>query len=134
MYENKLKLNPDKTEFLLIGNKCHRKDFLPSFPIDILGNNISPIPSARNLGVIFDKEFSFVCHINSLVKSSHYHMREFRRIRKHLDRDTAIYVANAIVGGRIDYCNSLLYGVHKKRHPYAATSSKHSCTHSHPFS
>ena len=29
MYDNKL--NPDKTEFLLIGNKHHRKDFLPSF-------------------------------------------------------------------------------------------------------
>ena len=24
MYNNKLKLNPDKTQFLLIGNKCHR--------------------------------------------------------------------------------------------------------------
>ena len=34
------------------------------------------------------------------------------RIRKHLDRDTAINVVNAIVGSRIDYCNSLLYGVH----------------------
>ena len=41
-------------------------------------------------------------------------MREFNRIRKHLDLDIAISVANAIVGIRIDYCNSLLYGVHKK--------------------
>ena len=41
-------------------------------------------------------------------------MREFRWIRKHLDRDTAISVANAIVGSIIDYCNSLLFGVHKK--------------------
>ena len=77
-------------------------------------SHISPTPSARNLGVIFDEDFSFVRHINSIVKSSHYHMREFRWILKHLDWDTAIYVANAIVGSRIDYCNSLLYGVHKK--------------------
>ena len=31
MYKNKLKLNPDKTEFLLIGNKCYSKA-LESFP------------------------------------------------------------------------------------------------------
>ena len=112
MHKNKLKLNPDKTEFLLIGNKCHRKNFTSSFPIDILGNQISPTPTARNLGVIFDSDFNFIPHINSIVKSCNYHMRQFRRIRKHLDRDTAISVANAIVGSRIDYCNSLLYGVH----------------------
>ena len=35
-------------------------------------------------------------------------MRQFRRIHKHLDRDTTISVVNAIV----DYCNSLLYSVH----------------------
>ena len=102
------KLNPDKTEFLLIGNKCHRKNATSSFPMDILGNQISPTPTARKLGVIFD----FIPHINSIVKSCNYHMRLIRRIRKHLDRDTAISVANAIVGSRIDYCNSLLYGVH----------------------
>ena len=102
MYENRLKLNHDKMEFLLIRNKLHRKDFLPSFPIDILGNNISPTPSARNLGIIFDEDFSFVHYINSIAKSCHYHMCEFRQIHKHLNRDTAISVTNAIVGSIID--------------------------------
>ena len=36
-----------------------------------------------------------------------------------LDRDTAISVANTIVGSRIDYCNSLLYGVHDTHVKYA---------------
>ena len=31
--QNKLKLNPDKTEILLIGNKCHSKDFASSFSL-----------------------------------------------------------------------------------------------------
>ena len=38
-------------------------------------------------------------------------MREFKHIHKHLDPNTAISVANAIVGSRIDYCNSLLFVV-----------------------
>ena len=41
-------------------------------------------------------------------------MRQFRQIRKHPDRDTAIYVANAIAGRGMDYCKSLLWGVHNK--------------------
>ena len=38
MFTNKLKLNPDKTEFILIGSKNNRKQLLPHFPINILGN------------------------------------------------------------------------------------------------
>ena len=53
MYKNKLKLNPDKTEFLLIINKPHRKDFLPSFYID--SNNISPTPSTHNMASYLTK-------------------------------------------------------------------------------
>ena len=38
-------------------------------------------------------------------------MHKLIRIHKHLDRVTVISVANAIVGNRIDYCNSLLFVV-----------------------
>ena len=114
MFENKLKLNPDKTEFLLIGNKCHRVKVAHKFPIQLLGNYISSTPTARNLGVIFDEDFNLVKHIYSIIKACNYHIREFRRIRKHLSMEVAITVANAMVGSRLDYCNSLLYGVPKK--------------------
>ena len=114
MQENKLKLNPDKTEFLLIGNKCHRNKLLSKFPINLLGNSIFPAPKARNLGVFFDEDFNFQIHINSNVKSCNYYIREIKRIRKYLDRDVAVSVANALVSSRIDYCNSLLFGVPAK--------------------
>ena len=45
MFTNKLKLNPDKTEFILIGSKNNRKQLLPHFPINILGNQVSPAQS-----------------------------------------------------------------------------------------
>ena len=37
MSTNKLKLNPDKTEFLLIGNERQRSKYLSMFPIELLG-------------------------------------------------------------------------------------------------
>jgi len=114
MFENKLKLNPDKTEFLLIGNSIQRAKVSHHFPISLMGNNISPSPSAKNLGVTFDEDFNFQRHINSTVKACNYHIREFRRIRKHLDMDVATSMANALVSSRLDYCNSLLYGLPNK--------------------
>ena len=56
MFTNKLKLNPDKTEFILIGSKNNRKQLLPHFPINILGNQVSPAQSVKNLGVVFDSK------------------------------------------------------------------------------
>ena len=41
-FTNKLKLNPDKTEFILVGLKSNQKQLLPHFPINILGNQVSP--------------------------------------------------------------------------------------------
>ena len=75
---NKLKLNLDNTKFLVIGKKCHRKDFASSFPIDILGNNISPTPTAINLGVKLDSDFNFIPQINFIVKSCNHHIRKFK--------------------------------------------------------
>ena len=45
MFANKLKLNPEKTEFILIGSKNSRKQLHPHFPINILGNQVSPAQS-----------------------------------------------------------------------------------------
>ena len=78
----KLKLNPDKTEVLLIGNE--RRSM---FPIGLLGVKTNPDKSARNLGAIFDKNFTFRSHISVVCNSCFYHMWDLRRIRRHLDLD-----------------------------------------------
>ena len=64
MFTNKLKLNPDKTEFILIGSKNNRKQLLPHFPINIISNQVSPAQSVRNLGDVFDSNFSFSDHMS----------------------------------------------------------------------
>ena len=43
MLTNKLKVNPDKTEFILIGSPQNCKQLLPHFPINILGS----LPSTK---------------------------------------------------------------------------------------
>ena len=67
MSTNKLNLNPDKTEFLLIGNERQRSKYLSMFPIELLGVKTYPAKSARNLGVIFDKKLqlplTYICNL-----------------------------------------------------------------------
>ena len=42
MGSNKLKLNPDETEFIVFGSKVLRNQFFHFFPVNILGNLLSP--------------------------------------------------------------------------------------------
>ena len=105
MDSSKLKLNPDKTEFIVFGSKVLRNKLSHLFPVNILGNLLSTSEKVRNLGVIFDSSFRFSAHVSSVCSSSYYHIRDFARIRRYLDKPTAIAVANALVSSRLDYCN-----------------------------
>ena len=109
----KLKLNPEKNEFIIIGQKATRGTLAPNFPVPILQNNISPSVEVKNLGVIFDSDNSLDNHVAKVCRACYYHLRDLRRIRKFLSNETAILLANAMVSSRLDYCNSLLYGVSK---------------------
>ena len=107
MSANRLKLNADKTEFILFGTKSQRSKLSSFFPVDILGSDVNPSDKVRNLGVIFDSGFSFSDHVASVCRSCFVGIRDLRRIRKRLNRDTAVVLANALVSSRLDYCNSL---------------------------
>ena len=111
MSTNKVKLNPQKPEFLLIGNERQRRKFLSMFSIALFDNKSNPAKSARNLGVIIDKNFTFHSHVSPVCSSCFNHIRNLRHIRRHLDLDSAILLATALVSSNLDYCNSLLYGI-----------------------
>ena len=59
MTGSKLKLNPGKTKFLLIGTKLQREIFLNNFPCLLLGQETNPSTPAKNLGVLFDSSLNF---------------------------------------------------------------------------
>ena len=69
---NKLKLNPDKTE------RNARTKLSKFFPVNILGNLLSPVDAIRNLGVWFDSDFSFSCHVRNICKASFVHIRDLK--------------------------------------------------------
>ena len=111
MSMNKLKLNREKTEFLLIANERQQSKYLSMFPMELFSVKTNPVTSGRNLGVIFDKKFTFRSHISAVCSSCFYHMGDLQRSRCHLDLDSAKFLATSLVSSRLDYCNSLLHGI-----------------------
>ena len=109
MSSNFLSLNPSKTEFLVIGlpKQLERLNH-PTIhlPKDVI---LSPVDSARNLGVIFDSNLSFSDHISAVSKSCVYHIRDLRRIRNTIDRIIACNIAASLVHSKFDNCNYLLF-------------------------
>src|SRR5207244_12351108 len=100
---NHLSVNPSKTEYMLIGNSQQRAK-LNSTSLTFCGNDLIPVDSCRNLGVVFDSELSFKKHISNICSTSFYHIRQLRQIRSSLDQNSAIILANALVSSKLDYC------------------------------
>ena len=114
MKASRLKLNSDKTEFIIIGIKLRRHKLSNHFPVKLLDNDICPSDSVRNLGVVFDSDFSYHKHVSIICKSCFYQIRDFRRIRRHIPLSTAKTISNALISSRLDYCNSLLNNIAKQ--------------------
>ena len=72
MKSSKLMLNSDKTEFIIIDTKQQRHKLSNHLPVKLLDNDICPSDSVRNLGVVFESDFSFHKHVSNIYKSCFY--------------------------------------------------------------
>ena len=105
-----LKINPDKTEIIV---------FLPSNSADIPtingtfidGNCIRFSNVVKNLGFRLDRFLTMEPHVDAIVSHCYKLISDVARNRKLLSDSDTESLMHAIVSSRIDYCNSLFYGV-----------------------
>ena len=110
MLTDKLKLNGDKTELMLIGAKQQ----LSKVNIDGLSVGsikFAPFTVVRNLGTWFHSDLNLQEQILKTFKSGFSHLYNIRRIRKYLFLESASTLVHAFIISRIDYCYSLLFGL-----------------------
>ena len=110
MVVDKLKLNEEKTEFMLIGTH-QQLSKVRTDSLLVAGTVVSSVSAARNLGVWFDSNFQFQTHINKTCQSAFYYIYNIRRIRNFLSFEAAKTLVQALVISRLDYCSSVLYGI-----------------------
>ena len=95
------------TEFIVFGSKIQHEKLDKSFPVNILGYFLSPVGVVRNRGVWFDSDISFFKTCQNICKSCFAQIRDLKHLRGYLTHHAALMAANALVGSRLDYCNSL---------------------------
>ena len=110
MFRDKLKINDDKTEFVVIGSRQQLlKIHYCSVRVGTI--DIKPVKVARNLGAWFDSHFSMSTHISMPCSAAFFWLGNIKRISQFLPRDKLEMVLHAFVTSRIDYCNGLVYGL-----------------------
>ena len=107
---DRLKLNDDKTEFIIIGTRAQLdKDNVSEI---VVGQaKVPAVTIVRNLGTWLDTNLTMSAHINKTCQSAIYHLYNIKRIRGYLSYDDRKSIVEAVMMSRIDYCNSLLVGV-----------------------
>ena len=79
-------LNEDKTEFLIIASR-QQLSKVSIQSIKIGQTKVSPVASARNLGIWFDTHLDMGTHITKLCNSALYYLHNIRHIRKYLSEN-----------------------------------------------
>lgn len=70
-------------------------------------------PTVLNLGVKLDNDFKLDQQINSVVKTSFYHLRLLSKIKSVLSFSDFERVIHAFISTCLDYCSALYIGVNK---------------------
>ncbi|KAK3548351.1 hypothetical protein QTP70_010716 [Hemibagrus guttatus] len=108
MTAHQLKLNPSKTELLIVpGDPSPAQNLAISLSYSM----ISPSASARNLGVTMDNQLSFSSHVTNVTHSCRFLLYNIRRIQPFLSTQATQVLVQSLVISRLDYCNSLLAGL-----------------------
>ena len=110
MHINKLKLNTNKTEFLILTSKSYKKP-IPVIYVTLNGTIVNPSSNARNLGVHFDQHFTLNEHISKVTKSCYVSLRNINAIRPYLSQSAAETVIHAFITSKLDLCNGLFIGL-----------------------
>ena len=90
--------NPSKSEFIWC-TTARRTKLIPTDSFELVGSIVLPSKSVWDLGAYIDSDMSMTTHICRLVSSCFY------------QADPTTVQVNSFVISRIDYCDSLLFGL-----------------------
>ena len=110
MLQNRLKLNPSKTEIILFRSPRSRST-IDNVLLLFEGNVIIGKNSLKSLGVTLDPYMKLDKHVTKLASSAWFKLRSISRIRNQINKKVTEVLVNSLITSKMDYCNSLLYGL-----------------------
>ena len=112
MDEHFLKINPDKTEIIafLPENMRSKPTINGAF---LEGECIRFSNVVKNLGFNLDRFLDMDYHVNLTVSLCYKLLSDVARVRHLLSDSDTESLVHSIVSSRLDYCNSVLFGINK---------------------
>ena len=111
MSNNTLKINEDKTEFIIFNMKGKSEN---KYTIETGNNVIHMSKHDQILGVYLDTAMTFEKQISTTCRTAYMHMRRINSIRQYLTESATKTIIPMMVVSRLDYCNSLYNGLPMK--------------------
>ena len=105
-FDNGLLLNPDKTKLIIYGSRQMTAK-IPEFRLTLLGKDLEPTETVKDLGVIFDKNLTFNEHVIKTVSSCMSTLGQISRVKHAFRRDILITIINSLVFSKLYYCSSV---------------------------
>ena len=108
-----LKINPDKTEILLLYPRSMENEVIIRGTIINDQQCIRFSEEVKNVGVWIDKNLEMTNHINKIVSHCFKILKDIRRIRSFLTQKDTETLVHSVTSMRFDYCNSLFHKINK---------------------
>lgn len=115
MVDNFLQLNASKTEVMILSSKHDHSMSLPAeLQLTVNGSPTEVNSSVKSLGVFLDNKLSMSDHITSIIQACNLQIRNLWFIASKLSMKLKIQLVHALVLSKLDYCNSVFYGISTK--------------------
>ena len=111
MARRKLKLNDGKSEIIVIKRNLRNVSVANFGEMSFGDTQLVPCVSAKNLGVVLDSSLSFRSHVDPIVKTCNFHIRNLYMIKDFVNRKNLVSLVHSLIISTVDYCNSLFIGL-----------------------
>jgi len=103
-------MNADKTQLVWLGTPQQFAK-LTTTELPLLSALVKPLSAVIDLGVNIDGQLTMADHIAVLRQSCLFQLRQLRMVRSSLTLEAVKTLVHTFVSSRLDYSNSLLYGI-----------------------
>ena len=109
MTSNRLMLNSDKTQFILVWIRQQLAK-ITCASINLDSSDITQSTQVTCLGVIIDSELKIDMQIWRVSSRCFNYLRQLQTVRRALTVETITTLVHTFIISHVDYCNSVLYG------------------------
>ena len=67
--------------------------------------------SVKLLGVNLDDTLTLEPHVDSVISSCYYHLRDIGKFKHNLSSDDLLTLTHSVISSKLDYCNVILFGL-----------------------